>query len=936
MHDRVHARPPRSAARGGAVPTAYHLQGDPVGSPRRAGARIRRRPFHRDVGLGFPGPPLSSLAPLAEWPLVGRDAELAFVCDALARGGSGVVLVGDAGVGKSRLAREVGEAMVGMDWATEWARATHSTTDIPLGAFAHLLPPRATLGTDRLEQLQQAGNALCDRAGQGRLLVCVDDVHALDDVSAALLHHLASNALVSLLLTLRSGEPPPGAVTALWKDEIVVRLDLQPLAKVETVLLVAAVLGGPVAEAASRRLFEMSAGNALLLRELMLDALDTGALRNEKGLWQWSGALTPGARLADVVLARLGAMPPDYRNLLEVLALGEPLGVDAIGALSTSELLTEAQRRGHVVVERPVRRTEARLAHPLYGEVLLSRLPATERDRLCAALADEVLLHGARRSGDALQLGVWHVEGATPSPGGSVLASASASAISASAPDLGERLARASLEAEESFAASLALGRSLHHQGRWQEADDVLAALAGGVGDEEERALAAIERIQSLYWGLGRSDEALAMLEAAEVALTDDTWRMLVRAARANLLGMSGRVGEAAAMADELFAPGVDDLVRVRAVGAIGAPLVMSGRIDAAVRASDDVIGAAFALVRQLPQAPVWVGMVRVWAHLIGGMIDEVETFLHGVRQLPLGRSDFGSASLQFALGRASLMRGLPVTAGRHLEEAAAGFRRTAFLGTSMIPWCESLIAEAAALRGDVHLAHAALEAALDTVHSAVPVFETDARRARIWVTVGRGETTAATSDLLALGGELRTLDMYAVEMFALHDALRLGAVAETADRLAELGTIVEGRWAQAFAAHAVALREGDGHQLERVGDRFSEIGASLHGAETLAQASQAFEQVGLRSRAAGAARRSRQLAATCEGARTPILTAAAQPPGMTRREREVAELAARGLSNQEIADRLVVSVRTVEGHLHQAFAKLGISQRGDLATALG
>lgn len=879
---------------------------------------------------------MSELAPPREWPLVGRDVEIAFVRDCLDSGGSGVVLAGDAGVGKSRLAREISATVAGDDWTSEWALATHSAKDIPLGAFAHLLPPRAGPGTDRLEQLQQAVNALSDRAGRGRLLIGVDDVHALDDVSAALVHHLASNVSVSLLLTLRSGEPAPEAVTALWKDEVLIRLDLQPLAQVEMVQLIATVLGGPVAEATSERLFQMTGGNVLLLRELVLDAFDAGALRREQGLWHWSGALTPGARLGEVVLARLGALPPDYRTLLEVLALGEPLGVGVIGEFTTSGLLAEAERRGHVVVERSSRRTEARLAHPLYGEVLLARLPVTERDRLCSALADQVLAHGAHRSGDALQLGVWHLEGATRSPGGPLLASAADSAISASDPELGERLARASLEAGGSFGASLALGRSLLHLGRWQEADDVLAPLAGGAGDDEERALAAIERIQSLHWGLGRPDEALAMLEAAEVALTDATSRLLVRAVRANLLVMAGRVGEAAGMADELLAPDVDDRVRVRAVGAVGLPLVMSGRIDAGVRAADDVIGAAFALSGQVPQAPVLVAMVRLWALLIAGMIDEAETFLHGVRQLPQGRTDFGHASVQFTLGRAFLMRGQCVTAGRHLQEAAAGFRRTAYLGTSMIPWCESMIAEAAALGGEVHEAEAALDVALDNVHSAVPIFEMDARRARIWVKVGRGETTVATAEFLALGSELRALDMYVPEMFALHDALRVGAVGETADRLVELGNVVEGRWARAFAAHAVALREGDGDELERVADRYGEIGASLHGAEVLAQASQAFERTGLKGRAAAAARRSQHIASACEGARTPILAQATSPVTLTRREREVATLASQGLSNQQIADRLVVSVRTVEGHLYQAFGKLGITDRGDLAAVLG
>jgi DNA-binding NarL/FixJ family response regulator len=56
----------------------------------------------------------------------------------------------------------------------------------------------------------------------------------------------------------------------------------------------------------------------------------------------------------------------------------------------------------------------------------------------------------------------------------------------------------------------------------------------------------------------------------------------------------------------------------------------------------------------------------------------------------------------------------------------------------------------------------------------------------------------------------------------------------------------------------------------------------------------------------------------------------------LTRREREVAVLAARGLSNRQIADLLVISVRTVENQLYRVYAKLGVAGRNQLGAALG
>lgn len=71
-----------------------------------------------------------------------------------------------------------------------------------------------------------------------------------------------------------------------------------------------------------------------------------------------------------------------------------------------------------------------------------------------------------------------------------------------------------------------------------------------------------------------------------------------------------------------------------------------------------------------------------------------------------------------------------------------------------------------------------------------------------------------------------------------------------------------------------------------------------------------------------------------CEGARTPALAHMTATP-LTRREREIAVLAARGLTNKEIASVLVISVRTVDNHLSNAYSKLGITTRGELALLL-
>jgi hypothetical protein len=181
------------------------------------------------------------------------------------------VLAGAAGVGKTRLARESGIATAR---AVVWVTATASARGIPLGAFTPLL------GADSAapgRALHRAGELL----GTARLLV-VDDAHLLDDTSAALLHQLVQAGAARVIVTLRSGAPAPDAVRALWKDELLPRLEVQPLSEEETAALVGSVLGGHVDSGCRARLWSLTRGNALFLRQVVdpaaLEALEDRGL----------------------------------------------------------------------------------------------------------------------------------------------------------------------------------------------------------------------------------------------------------------------------------------------------------------------------------------------------------------------------------------------------------------------------------------------------------------------------------------------------------------------------------------------------------------------------------------------------------------------------------------------------------------------------------
>ena len=84
-----------------------------------------------------------------------------------------------------------------------------------------------------------------------------------------------------------------------------------------------------------------------------------------------------------------------------------------------------------------------------------------------------------------------------------------------------------------------------------------------------------------------------------------------------------------------------------------------------------------------------------------------------------------------------------------------------------------------------------------------------------------------------------------------------------------------------------------------------------------------------------GCATRADALAKQCGGAWTPALLEASEPLPFTDREREIVMLIGEGLSNRAVAERLTLSVRTVESHIYRAMAKTGTTTRDELADLL-
>ena len=150
------------------------------------------------------------------------------------------MLAGAAGVGKTRLAREALRRAARQGSQTRWAYGTASARSTPFGAFEGLL---GGLVPDPVGIVRRAVESLGSLSGP-RPLIAIDDAHELDELSALVVHNLVVRDAATVLVTLRSGEHAPDAVTSLWKDEHLPRLELQALSAAETTALLEQVLQG--------------------------------------------------------------------------------------------------------------------------------------------------------------------------------------------------------------------------------------------------------------------------------------------------------------------------------------------------------------------------------------------------------------------------------------------------------------------------------------------------------------------------------------------------------------------------------------------------------------------------------------------------------------------------------------------------------------------
>ncbi len=718
------------------------------------------------------------------------------------------MLAGAAGVGKSRLAAE---AVRGLG-PVQRVVGTRCGAALPFSAFASLRSP----GGDAKDAIRELSVALRRPAGQERPLLIVDDAHLLDEGSAALVHHLAVRREVRLVVTVRDGEPAPDAVVALWKDDLLRRIEVPPLGHDDLTRVLESALAGHVEARAVRRLTTIAEGDLRMIRELVR----AGALTWRDGAWGWGRPVVDGC-VRELLANRLGALEPREWDALTYLAFGAPLAPGTLARLVGPETVERLEAKGLL--------TGAGGAP--YAEIIRAMCGPVRATRMRRTLA-------AAQPQDAPRAAVWRLDGGLPADP-AALAESCRAALAALDVPRALRLSRAATAASATSETSAASGA-----GAGSEASATLAAGAGSV------VPAALEEgpLRALRDEHERITEAVLAgdLTAGPVLGADSEWDVAGGAycgERARLHRLRGEVRRALASARD------------------GA-----WRLPARTGPSRRPRPAP----RSVPRAGLDTG-------LNSGLDSRLDT---GQRSRPSGETH----------------------ASRCLGE----------------------LAHAAALLGDVATARGALAEAVERGGSA------SAELAAPWAEAAAGDQAAAVRRVFEAAGRATEPE---VVLFSLHSAVRLDAAERAAGPLRDLAAS-GGTLAALFARHADACASDDGGALRAVAREFEVLGMALYAAEAEAQAARAHRRAGDHRQAKAAAANGWTLGRRCEGARTPAL-AGLTAPELTLRQLEIARLAATGLSNRAIAERLTVSIRTVANHLCGAYERLGVNDRAGLARLL-
>jgi DNA-binding CsgD family transcriptional regulator len=919
--------------------------------------------------------------------LLERDRELEMldrlVQGALAGDAALALLEGPAGIGKSTLLAKAREKATGAGFRVLAARGSDLERDSPFGVVRQLfesllldpdcrerwltgsVEPAARVFTPPDEdETTSAGSfgvlhglfwLTANVAADGPLCLSIDDLQWCDRASLRFIGYLERRleglrVLVVTAARVDDSEAEPGLVVDIAHDPAAVAIRPSALSEDGAVELVRDRLGADAERAFCTACHHATGGNPLLLGEL-LKTMQAESIRPDAAHADAIHELGPSA-VSRTVLLRLSRLPADAVAVARAVALlGDGASLPATAAMAGLDESSVADA-ARALVAAEIVRDEAPLGfvHGLVRDAVYHEQSVAERQLQHERAAKELAALGAAPDvvashlllvpsrGDPWAAGVLREAGLLATRRGDSesavsylrraleewpagedrvgllweLGSAEARVDSvASAERLREVHDRLEDPLQRALAAD-ALARSLLWTRPPKEAVAVAQRAVAdlqGTHNDQRRALEAVELYAVFFGGAQVPDHAARLASVRAAGIPDRLGAQMLAAVAAWDWALGdGTAEECSQFALALLADG-SLIARDPGFGAAVAGSVLGlADHDDALRVWEEAMSAA----RRLGSQPsvCSLNLWRGWTWLQRGELGEAETALRdGSEQLQEGFGDDGPS-----------------------PSYGAGF-----------------LARLLIERGD----RAGARAALASRGNPSPASDGDGlvRRAELELLLDEGRWDEA------LGAQLRGIDNPAWAPWRSLKALALDALGRGDEALALLDAELDAsrRWGAPGALSRTlrlmgTLRRDDGQELLREAVAVAEGSpARLEHAKALIALGSAHRRAGRRADAREPLVHGLELATRCgapplaELARTELYAAGGRPrrealsgpESLTPSERRVADLAAEGHANRDIAQALYVTPRTVEGHLTNVYRKLGISTRNELAGAL-
>ncbi|WP_334172080.1 helix-turn-helix transcriptional regulator [Sinomonas sp.] len=872
----------------------------------------------------------------------------AAAADALRREGPAAVLVvGESGSGKTHLLEGIVAALEGSVELMH-IHTGRSLRSVMYAALIERLPP---LGPDevkdRISVLRALWTGLDRIAGEERrpVVLVVDDAQDLDDGSAGLIAEAVASSWVRLLAagTARGGLPRD--FLDMWHDGIAERIELGPLRVEETRAVIQERLGGRPSLTAANVLHALSRGNPLHLLSLIDEAVAAGTLVCHEGIWLLTGGFaSSGQALAETVRSSMEQLSVADRDALMLVALTEPLPRTAARALIDRDVLDKLGDLGWFADPG---NDGLQIRFPLEADAVRRMTTATRRlhiyRRALALGGDEI-----RQPANELRLLELALDTGAPLPAAELVRGAAA-AVRRFRNELALRAAALiDREADRSLARGLVARAYLNlgdphaalveldvHPATPSDARDVLAGslvkfsarAAAGELDRVEDDAAALERAADLVDG--HSGIGLPFGPGAKESVNRRArlLRGLVALERADFAAVEEAVASDGRLPRAAAAPFVERnlWLFIEADAQLARGRYETAARTAAVALSESGDDEHFPLEE--------FGIVRyLCAALLAGDWASVDSVLNSYQTRHMRHILVFGPGLYCARAYALLRQGRDDEARALLQDVVENLELLDPL--HLLGVANAFAAWAAAAGGHAGEARERLlraEQTADVGSAAMRELAAMHRAgARELLDPGTG-----LPELEAIAEGDRLADRPGWEFIARVLLFELGG-SEPAGRSAELATVLEGPWAAAWGEWTRAAASGSGEGYLAAAELFQKLGLYRRARAAYARAAGCFDSAGERS----AARRAGAAARACEGLpgagdageQEEAILASLR---LSRREQDVVDLAVEGLSDRQIADRLHLSVRTVEGHLHRSYAKLGVRSRDELRDAV-